>query len=121
MIDHLRVFSEKLVCLKPLFLLTTVIACIVLGYVVLKQQGTTNDVLIIPSIIGVLWSLVCLLLLLIFPYVPPKPDQRLNYVKRLKIRCIRVGYHIGGVVFISLSVSVVWLSLKLLNVWYSDF
>ena len=121
MIDQLRVFSEKLVWMKPLFLLTTIIASIVLGYVVLMQQGAANDVLIIPSIIGVLWSLVCLLLLLTFPYVPPKPDQRLSYVKRLKVRCIRVGYHLGGVVFISLSVLVVWLSLKLLNVWYTDF
>ena len=121
MIDYLSEFSKKLVWLKPFFLLTTVIAFIIFGYVVLLEQGSGKDVLIIPSIIGMLWSLVCLFLLLVFPYVPSKADKQLHYVKRLKTRFIRAGYHIGAVIFVLLSVLVFWLSLKLLSVWYTDF
>jgi hypothetical protein len=121
MIDHLSAFSKKVVWLKPLFFITTVVAFIVFGYVVLIEEGADNDVYIIPSIVGVLWSLVCSILLFVFPYVPPKPDKQQRFFKRLKIRLTRGGYHIGSLMFCVLSASVVWLTLRLLNVWRADF
>ena len=121
MIDHLRAFSKKVLWLKPLFFTTTAAAFILFGYAVLIEEGADKDVYIIPSLIGVLWSLVCLLLLYIFPYVPPKPDEQMRFIKRLKIRLARGGYHIGSLMFCVLSASVVWLTLKLLNVWRADF
>ncbi len=121
MIDYLSVFSKKVVWLKPLFFITTAAAFIVFGYVVLIEEGADKDVYIIPSIVVVLWSLVCSLLLSIFPYVPPKTDKQQRFLKRLKIRLARGGYHIGSLMFCVLSVSVVWLTLRLINVWRADF
>lgn len=121
MIDHLSAFSKKLVWLKPLLFITTAAAIIVFGYLVFIEEGTDKDVYIIPSIVGVLWSLVCSLLLSVFPYVPPKPDKQQRLLKRLKIRLARGVYHIGSLMFCVLSVSAVWLSLRLLNVWRTDF
>ena len=121
MIDHLSAFSKKFVWLKPLFFITTVVAFIVFGYVVLIKEGADKDVYIIPSVVGVLWSLVCLLLLSVFPYVPPKPDKQQRFFKRLEIRLTRGGYHLGSLMFCVLSASVVWLTLRLLNVWRADF
>ena len=121
MIDHLSAFSKKVVWLKPLFFIATAAAFIVFGFVVLIEEGADNDVYIIPSVIAVLWSLVCSLLLSIFPYVPPKPDKQQRIFKRLKIRLARGGYHIGSWIFCVLSVSVVWLTIRLLSVWRADF
>ncbi|MBT8361853.1 MAG: hypothetical protein HKP41_07635 [Desulfobacterales bacterium] len=121
MIDHFSALSKKLVWLKPLFFITTAAAFIVLGYVVFIEEGADKDVYIIPSIIGVLWSLVCSLLLSVFPYVPPKPDKQQRFLKRLKIRLARGGYYIGSLMFCVLSTSVVWLTIRLLNVWRADF
>jgi hypothetical protein len=121
MIDYLSVFSKKVVWLKPLFFITTAVAFIVFGYVVLIEDGADKDVYIIPSIVVVLWSLVCSLLLSVFPYVPPKPDNQQRLYKRIKIRLARGGYHLGSLIFCVLSVSVVWLTLRLLNVWRADF
>jgi hypothetical protein len=121
MIDHLSAFSKKVVWLKPLFFITTAAAFIVFGYVVLIEEGADKDVYIIPSIVGMLWSLVCSLLLSVFPYVPPKPDKQQRFSKRLKIRLARGGYHIGSLMFCVLSASVVWLTLKLINIWRADF
>ena len=121
MIDHLSAFSKKVVWLKPLFFITTVVALIVFGYVVLIEEGADKDVYIIPSLVGVLWSLVCSFLLSVFPYVPPKPDKQQRFFKRLKIRLARGGYHIGSLMFCVLSASVVWLTLRLINVWRADF
>ena len=121
MIDYLRVFSKNFIWLKPLFYLTTAAAFILFGYVIFIEQGTDKDVYIIPSIVGLLWSLVCSLLLSVFPYVPPKPDQQQPFPRRLKIGLTRAGYHIGSLIFCVLSVSVILLTLKLLNVWRTDF
>lgn len=121
MIDSLSVFSKKAVWLKPLFFITTAVAFIIFGYVVLIEKGADKDVYIIPSIVVVLWSLVCSLLLSVFPYVPPKPDKQQRIFKRIKIRFARGGYHLGSLIFCVLSVSVVWLTLRLINVWRADF
>jgi hypothetical protein len=121
MIDRLSAFAQKTVWLKPLFFIAAAAACIVFGYVVLIADGAEKDVYIIPSMVVVLWSLVCLLLLSFFPHVPPRPDTRLRASQRLKIRLARGLYHLGAWLFCLLSVSVVLLTIKMLNVWRADF
>jgi len=121
MIDHLRALSKKFLWLKPLFLITTAAAFILFGYVVLIEEGSGKDVYLIPCLIGLLWSLVCSLLLSVFPYVPPKSDQQKRFPERLKTWLVRGAYHIGALMFCVLSVLVVWLTLRLLNVWRADF
>ena len=121
MIDRLRAFSNKVVWLKPFFFIATVTALIVFGYVVLIEQGVDNDVYLIPSIVVVLWSLVCSLVLSIFPYVPPKPDKQERLLTRLKIRLARGGYHICFWLFCLLSGAVVWLTIRMLSVWRANF
>ena len=121
MIDRLSAFSKKVLWLKPLLLVLTVAATIVFGYVVLFEAGVDKDVYIIPSIVVVLWSLICSLVLSIFPYVPPKPDRQQPLFKRVKIRLARGGFHLTSWIFCVLSVSVVWLTIRMLNVWRADF
>ena len=121
MIDYLSAFSKKVVWLKPLLFFATAAAFIVFGYVVLIEEGADKDVYIIPSVVVVLWSLVCSLLLSVFPSVPPKPDKQQRLVERLKTQLARGGYHLGSWIFCVLSVSVVWLTIRLLNVWRADY
>jgi hypothetical protein len=121
MIDRLRVFSKKIIWLKPLFFLITVAAFIVFGYVVFFANGTDKDVYIIPCIVSALWSLVCWLLLSSFPYVPPRADKQKRFVMHLKIGLIRSVYHIGSLIFVVLSGLVLLLTFRLLNVWRVDF
>lgn len=121
MIDRLRVFSIKFAWLKPLFFLTTVAAIIVFAYVVLIENSAGKEVYIIPCVVGVLWSLVCLLLLSTFPHVPPTPDMQISFYKRLKIRLVRGCYYIVSFIFVVLSALSVFLTFKLLNVWLADF
>lgn len=121
MIDRLGAFSKKIAWLKPLFFITTGAGLLVFIYVVFIAKGSTRDVWIIPSMVAVLWSLVCSLLLSIFPFVPPKPDEQQRLSQRLKIRLIRGGYHIGSWIFCALTASLVWLTVRLLSVWSADF
>lgn len=121
MIDHLSVFSRKVIWLKPLFFLTTLAAIIVFVYVVLIENGAGKEVYVIPCVVGLLWSLLCLLLLSAFPHVPPKPEMRQFFYKRLKIRLVRGFYYIVSLIFVVLSASALLLTFRLLNVWRADF
>jgi hypothetical protein len=121
MIDRLSTLSKKVVRLKPLFFIATGIAFMVFGYVVFIEEGVDKDVYIIPSIVVVLWSLASALMLSVFPCVPPRPDNVKGWYKRLKIRLIRGGYHLGAWMFCLLSAALVWLTIRLLGVWRADF
>ena len=117
MIDYLSVLSKRIIWLKPLFFLTTVAAILVFGYVVFFANGTDKDIYIILCIISVLWSLVCLLLLSFFPYVPPKADEQQRFLIRLKIGVVRAAYHIVSLIFVFSSAFVLLLTFRLLSVW----
>jgi fatty acid desaturase len=121
MIDHLRAFSKKAVWLKPFLLISTAAAFVVFCYVVFFGEGAETDVYIIPSVVGVLWSLLFLFLLAVFPYVPPKPSRQKRLPERLKVRLARGLYHIGSLMFCAISATALWLTLRLLNVWHADF
>ena len=121
MIDHLSVFSKKAAWLKPVCFIATGAAVIVFGYVVFIEEGAEKDVYLIPSVVVVLWSLVCSLLLSVFPYVPPKPDKQQRRFERLKTRLARGAFHVGSWIFCALSAVAVWLSIRLLSVWIADF
>ncbi len=121
MIDRLSALLKKVVWLKPLFFIAAASSLMVFGYVVLLEDGADKDVYLIPSVIVALWSLFCLLLLVVFPYVPPKPDKQQRLLKRLKIRFARGGFHIGSWMVCVLSAGVVWLTIRMLSVWRADF
>ena len=121
MIDYLSAFSRKVVWLKPLFFCTTIAAIILFAYLVLSGNSADTEVYIIPSIVGLLWSLVCLILLFAFPHVPPQPESQQRFYSRLKTRLARGCYYIFALLFIVLSTSAVLLTFKLLNVWRTDF
>lgn len=121
MIDHLSAFIKKIVWLKPIFLIGAAVSLLVFGYVVLFGEGADKDVYLIPSVVVVLWSLLCSLLISVFPYVPPKPDRQQRLFRRLKIRLARGGFRIGLLLFCFLSAVAVWLTIRLLSVWRADF
>lgn len=121
MIDHLSGFLKKVVWLKPLFFIAAVASLMVFAYVVLIEDGADKDVYLIPSVVVGLWSLLCLLLLVVFPSVPPKPDKQQPLMKRLKIRLVRGGFHIGSWMFCVLSAGIVWLTIRMLSVWRTNF
>ncbi len=103
MIDRLRALSHRAHWLRPVCLVTAAAAAGVFAYVVLNDDGVNRDVFIIPSMVLGLWSLVCALVLSIFPYVPPQPEKRERVLRRLKIRLVRGAFHLGSWIFCGLS------------------
>jgi len=121
MIDYLSTLSKKLIWLKPLFLLTTIGAFIVFGYVMLFVNGTKRDIYLIPCIISFLWSLTCWLILSFIPYVPDIANRQQRFVARITTAIVRGGYYLLSLVFVLLSLFIFALTFKLVNVWRVQF
>ncbi len=121
MIDYFSAFSKKFIWLKSLFLITTLTSFIVFGMVIFFATGTGKDIYVIPSIVSVLWSLICWLILAFFPNVPPVVNKQQHILSRLKNTIIRGNYYFILLIFAVLSMLVLLLTLKLLNVWLVDF
>lgn len=121
MIDQLRDFAKKVAWLQPFFILAAVATLLLFGYLVLLVDSAAAEVYVIPCIVALLWSLLCLLLLIFFPGVPKSPGEQLKFWTRIKIRFIRTVYRIGLLLFILLSGVAIWLSLRMLGVWRAGF
>ncbi len=121
MIDALRTFSKKIIWLRPLFFITAALAIVVFGYVVFFETGAEKEILIIPCVVGVLWSLVCLFLISTFPYVPAKATTAERFYQRLKTKLTRTFYYLVSCLFIALSAIALFLTVRLFNVWRGDF
>lgn len=121
MIDRLRDILIKIIWLKPLFYIGSGAATIFFVYIVFLADEPAKEVYVIPCIVIFLWSLSCSLLLSFFPHVPRKPKDHQSFLARLKIRLIRAAYWAGFVFICCISALVVWLTLRMLNVWYAEF
>lgn len=121
MIDRLSLFSQKIIRLKPIFYGLAFISLLVLGYVIFFVSGARHDVYIIPCLMALLWSSFSVFLLSTFPYVPSKPGKEIGFFKRLKLRFIRGFYHIFSLLFVVMSGTIIWLTIRLLNIWLADY
>lgn len=123
MIDRLRTLSLKIFWLKPISYVVAFGACWLFGYVVLYEPGASKDVYLIPSVVAFLWSVICISISIVsfFPYVPAKSEKGLVFFRRIKVQLVRFFYHLVLWVFIALSLTIAWLSFRLINVWYASF
>lgn len=117
MIDNISTFSKRFTWLKPLFILAAVASFIVFGLVVFFVNGAEQDIYIIPSIVTFLWSLTCWLILAFFPNVPPAVDKQQSITSRLKNSITRGNYCLILLIFIVLSIGILLLTFKLVNIW----
>ena len=119
MIDYLSAVSVKLRWLKPLSFVLAIGAFSLFGYVVLSEPSASKDVYLIPSVVALLWALVAMSMLSLFPYVPAKPSKDIGFFKKIKVRITRFFYQIASLIFIALSSATIWFSVRLLHIWLS--
>lgn len=121
MIDSLRLFSKKFTWLKPLLLLITAASICIFVYVIFFVSGSAQDIYLVPSIVSLLWVLMCWLILAVFPEVPAQLDKRQGFILRLKNGMMRCAYYLFSLIFVVLTLLILILTLKIFAVWYIEF
>ena len=121
MIDIFAELSKRIYWVKPIAYVVVIGFTGLFGYAIVFRDAGDTDVFLIPSILGVLWSLLLISITSIFPNVPTIPSSDDKFFNRIKIRLKRGIYYILGLLFVILSIAIIFLSLKMFGIWRGDY
>ena len=121
MIDIFAELSKRIYWVKPIAYVMGVGFVGLFGYAIIFRNAGDTDVFLIPSVLGVIWSLLLISIITVFPNVPSKPSSDDKFFKRLKIRLKRGMYHLLGILLLILSITIILLSLKTFGIWRADY
>jgi hypothetical protein len=121
MIEILSLISRKHQWLRPFTLLVGAVCVCLFLYAIFSSSSHSQDVYLIPSLIGFFWALLFNILVSAFLNVPKKPDSKDKLFKRLSVRIKRGCYHLLGIMFIILSLAVLVLSFKMVGIWRAEY
>ena len=92
-IDRVNRVVTKIQWFKPVAILLALGFAGLAGFIILNDTGiAANDDYLLPSLVGLAWSILVYGVLTGFVVIPPKPDKSLSWWQRTKIRMIR-GYY----------------------------
>jgi hypothetical protein len=120
-LETLSAISTRLYWSKPIAMLLGFVFVSLFVSSILEVRGFDTEALLIPSLLGSLWSAIYFILLTIFPSVPSIPGKEVNLFTRIKIRFQRGMYYLLGITLVVLTIAIFCLSLKLLGIWRAEF
>ncbi len=121
MIDRFRSISVAGKRFKPFVVFVGIVAITIFVLEVLGIIGTPgDDFLLIPSMVLSLWAIVLWAILHSFPNVPERLDKSARFFKRIKSKMVRLSYYLLAILFVATTVMLIWLSSKLLVMWYGE-
>lgn len=119
MIDRLQAVAAKI---RPLQYVAAGTGLFFLGAVVFfVLSAGVGDKYLIPSLVGLLWSVSAYNFILIFRFVPERADPAEKRRERVKDVLRRGSYWLVTLLFAGTTLAVVVASSKLLTVWYQDY
>jgi hypothetical protein len=78
-----------------------------------------EEVYLIPSLTGFIWSVLLFIMLNAFVNMPIKSDGEVGFFTRVKYGLARLGYSILAIIFLLMSVAGLILSFRLFSVWFT--
>ncbi len=111
-------YADKLLPFKPFILLIILLSFISVITIVVTSDSHQEDVFLIPSILLLIWSLVFFNLINLFANAPRKPTKNDAFFLKIKIRLKRAWYHFLSLIFILISITAIFFTMKLLGVWF---
>jgi hypothetical protein len=117
MLALLKKGSLRLRFLSPLFVALGILGLAGIGSeIFMTIIPGEEDILLIPSAVLFLWSLVGLIALSTFPNVP-EPDPEAAFLVRMKTALVRTWFYVLGLLFVTLAIVSIYLTSKLLGIW----
>jgi hypothetical protein len=120
MLETLSSISFKVRWLRPL-VVTIGLACLAIFCSSLFNIGYfVEEVYLIPSLAGFIWSLLLFIMLNAFVNLPIKSEKKVTFFSKIKYWFVRLGYRILIVIFLLMTASGLILSVKLFSVWFTN-
>jgi hypothetical protein len=90
---------------------------VVVVYIVLTSRTHAGDHYLVPSIIGLLWSLSAYAFIINFCAIQPPAEKDASFLFRLKRRLHRIWYGFLAFIFVNATLAVLFVSYRLLSIW----
>jgi len=118
MLEILVKLAEKL---QPFRKLTYLLAAILVGIIVTQLLTTpssaqSSNSYAMLSFIGVIWLILLNILLSLFHKIPALNEESKGVFSRVKIKIQRSFYHLFALLFIGLTLMIVFLSIRMLRI-----
>ena len=121
MIDMLKKIADAVQFLRLPSVVLGLICFIVITTILIGSESHEEEFLAIPSAVGLLWAIFTYSFLVYFRAVPEKAHRSWKFVKRLKRRMVRAGYWIMGVVFVATTIGAIFVSYRMIAIWFRDY
>ncbi|MGD2019886.1 MAG: hypothetical protein PVJ47_02445 [Thiohalocapsa sp.] len=115
LLNRLQALARWLHPARPLFVGAGAIAFILAAYLVVFGDPQTSDPLLLPAIVGILWSLCAALFISTFETVPPPAGPDMRGWAGLRRRATRLWYGLLALAFLSITVAALLLTRRLLG------
>ncbi|MEJ2693326.1 MAG: hypothetical protein P8166_09785 [Candidatus Thiodiazotropha sp.] len=121
MIDKLQSIAGRLQFLRLPAVALGLVSLAAMIFTIVSSKSHEEDYYLIPSIVGLLWSMASYSFLVNFSSVPEKGDSSWKLFARLKRRAVRTGYWLLAALFILTTLSALFISYRMITIWLRDF
>jgi hypothetical protein len=121
MIDFFNKIAASLQFLRIPVIVVGLISLVTMTAIIIGSNSHADDYFLIPSAVGVLWSITSYSFLINFISVPRRADPDWRFFRRLKRHMRRAGYWLLGVVFIATTAGALFASYRMVNIWLRDY
>jgi hypothetical protein len=121
MIDLLNKIATSLQFLRIPVIVLGLISLAAMITIIIDSKSHAEDFYLIPSAVGVLWSITSYSFIVNFTSVPQKADPSWKFLTRLKRHVRRAGYWLLGVVFIATTAGALFASYRMISIWLRDY
>ena len=93
------------------------------GFLIVALTATSRreNYLLIPSVIGFLWTFSLYVFITTFHTLPAKGNGSIGFFAKVKRRLLRFWYWFLGTMFVGTTVAVVFTSYRMIAIWLKDY
>jgi hypothetical protein len=110
-------FIRRFIFLKPLLIWLALLSFTVLIYLFINMDITTQNRYAMPSLLFGTWCLLLNLLLSIVLFSPEHVLKKPSWLARIKLRIAKSLFTFLNVIFICISLVLIYLTVKMFNIW----
>jgi hypothetical protein len=121
LIDTLQKFAVRLQPVRLALLVLSGFSFVALLFILITSTTHSGDRFLVPAILGLLWSLSGYAFILNFRSVPRRDYGTGGFIKRLKLRLLRLWYWVLALLFFGTTLALLLFSIRLLRIWIQDY
>lgn len=121
MIDTLQKIAQTIKFLRLPSIAAGLLSLASIVVIIFTSESHEGDRFLIPSIVGLLWSMSTYSFIVTFQSVPEKASKTIKFFNRLKRNIHRGWYWFIGIVFLGTTLTVILATYRVVSIWMRDY